>query len=190
MKQETVEIINWIKQESAEIINWINEVFPKYNTKKYSRKWERAIIFLNHIPKVEERLCLGGYIQDRNGNPCSDGEKVTFRLKHGDEADSGTLRWIKERAQFMVVDGDKRHALQDIDWFERLRVVRAPDSNMLDDILVELQRLKEENRNLKNCENCKHRLVKETGCIMGLDSKDCDEPCSSCDEHDKWEAKE
>ena len=49
------------------------------------------------------------------------------------------------------------------------------------------ERLRDENRRLRNCDNCKHRLVKARGDIMELDEEDYGEPCCLCEELDKWE---
>jgi hypothetical protein len=78
MKQETKEIIDWIKKQ----INLAKEncIDIAWNGKHeyYNADYEKAMEFLDSLPQIESRLCQGGYIQDCNGTPCCNGDEVVF----------------------------------------------------------------------------------------------------------------
>ena len=76
MKQETKNLIAWIKtllkREKASYI------YADENA--VETDCDRAIEFLDSLPEIEKHLCQGGYIQDKNGTPCCDGDKVEFKF--------------------------------------------------------------------------------------------------------------
>ena len=78
MKQETKQTIDWIKKQ----INLAKEncIDVTWNGKHeyYNADYEKAMEFLDSLPQIESRLCKGGYIQDSNGIPCCDGDKILF----------------------------------------------------------------------------------------------------------------
>jgi hypothetical protein len=78
MKQETKELIDWIKKQIN--IAKTNNIDPAWNGQHeaYNSDYNRAMAFLDSLPEIEARLCRGGYIQDKNGVPCCEGDKVKF----------------------------------------------------------------------------------------------------------------
>ena len=67
--------------------------------------------FLKSIPEIESHLCRGGYIQDKNGTPCCDGDKVINESILNDEPMIGTLYWSKEDARFYFKYNDTLYSL-------------------------------------------------------------------------------
>lgn len=92
MKQETKNLIAWIKtllkREKASHI-YADE-------KTVETDCDRAIKFLDSLPEIEKHLCQGGYIQDKNGIPCCDGDKVLY---NGQKA---TLFWSVAYSRFFI----------------------------------------------------------------------------------------
>ena len=89
MKEETKEIVKWIKNQLVD---------KEYDTDyDFYRKWNTCMNFLNSLPNIESHLCLGGYIQDENGTPCCHGDKVIY-----DENYEGVLQWDKKNARFII----------------------------------------------------------------------------------------
>lgn len=82
MKQETKQTIDWIKKQ----INLAKEncIVPchKDGYPEYEADYEKAMNFLDSLSEIESRLCRGGYIQDKNGKPCCDGDKILFCGKY------------------------------------------------------------------------------------------------------------
>lgn len=97
MKKETKELIDWIKKQ----INLTKEccIDPAWNGHHewYNADYEKVMNFLDSLPQIESRLCRGGYIQDKNGIPCCDGDKVIY-----DENFKGILEWDKKNARFVI----------------------------------------------------------------------------------------
>jgi hypothetical protein len=106
MKQESKEIVNWIKKQ----INLAKEncIDVAWNEKHeyYNADYEKAMKFLDSLPQIESRLCKGGYIQDKNGTPCCDGDEVTF-IYCADcinvPKKKGQLRWNIAYKQFVII---------------------------------------------------------------------------------------
>lgn len=97
MKQETKEIVDWIKKQiNLAKENCINVTWNG-NHEYYNADYKKAIKFLNSLPQIESRLCKGGYIQDKNGTPCCHGDKVIY-----DENYEGILEWDKKNARFII----------------------------------------------------------------------------------------
>jgi hypothetical protein len=59
---------------------------------------ESSIKFLKSLPEIESHLCRGGFIQDKNGVPCCDGDKIVQQVI-GDEQ-VGILYWSKSDSRF------------------------------------------------------------------------------------------
>ena len=78
MKQETKELINWIKKQINLAKECCIDVAWNGEHEYYNTDYEKAMKFLDSLPQIESRLCQGGYIQDKNGIPCHDGDKVVF----------------------------------------------------------------------------------------------------------------
>lgn len=93
MKQETKELIDWIKKQISITRCNIGNLSLKY----WDKDKEKAIDFLDSLQEIESHLCLGGYIQDKNGTPCCHGDKVIY-----DENYEGFLRWDKNKVRFYV----------------------------------------------------------------------------------------
>lgn len=72
MKAETKETIKWIKER-------LNFNCVKDTTDE--KMLDKAIKLLDSLPKLEARLGKGGYIPDRNGTPCENGDVVDVVIK-------------------------------------------------------------------------------------------------------------
>jgi hypothetical protein len=72
MKAETKETIKWIKER----LNF-NSVKDTTDEKML----EKAIKLLDSLPKLEARLGKGGYIPDKYGTPCKDGDVVNVVIR-------------------------------------------------------------------------------------------------------------
>lgn len=101
MKQETKELIDWIKKQIN--IAKTNNIDPAWNGKHeaYNADYEKAMAFLDSLPEIESRLTRGGYVQDKNGTPCCDGDRVILHLLSGNR--EGQLRWDPIQGQFAIL---------------------------------------------------------------------------------------
>ena len=79
MKQETKELIDWIKKQISIVRCNIGNLSLEY----WDKDKEKAIEFLDSLQEIESHLCLGGYIQDKNGTPCCHGDKIKFQYDEG-----------------------------------------------------------------------------------------------------------
>ena len=93
MKQETKYLIAWIK---GVIANCPYIAMPDSIRADSDEKKEDAIKFLDSFPEIESHLCRGGYIQDKNGTPCCDGDKVLYNGKNA------VLFWSIAYSRFFV----------------------------------------------------------------------------------------
>ena len=115
MKQETKELIDWIKKQ----INIAKEncIDVAWNGKHeyYNADYENAMKFLDSLLQIEFRLCKGGYIQDKNGTPCCDGDEVVFTY-YADcinvPKKKGQLRWSPYH-QFVIIANNKEYDFMD-----------------------------------------------------------------------------
>ena len=107
MKQETKKTIDWIKKQ----INLAKEncIDPAHKDgyPEYEADYERAMNFLDSLPEIESKLCRGGYIQDKNGTPCCDGDKILFCGEY-----NGVLRFG------FLDDNDKKFMVTPHFWFD------------------------------------------------------------------------
>ena len=80
----------------------------------YNTHEDKICEFLKSIPQIESRLCLGGYIQDKNGTPCCDGDEVVFSYCGNDAINvkKGVLRWSPYH-QFLIVEHKVEHEYLD-----------------------------------------------------------------------------
>lgn len=92
MKKETKELISFIKHNCVQTIN----------DDDFYKKWKEAMKFLDSLPEIEEKLCFGGYIQDKNGTPCCQGDKVKYKDIPVDKVGAGTLRWNVDKSRFEI----------------------------------------------------------------------------------------
>lgn len=97
MKQETKELVDWIKKQIN--IAKTNNIDSAWNGRHegYNADYDRAMTFLDSLPEIEAHLCKGGYIQDRNGTPCCDGDTVILK-----DCITGKLIWNKEISRFQI----------------------------------------------------------------------------------------
>lgn len=132
MKQETKELIDWIKKQ----INLAKEncIDVVWNGKHeyYNTDYEKAMKFLDSLPQIESRLCQGGYILDKNGIPCCNTELVKFLYKNSNEEKYGYLIWDKIMARFVIeVIGDEgcKYIIPEIQWFEKVELKEIEEIN-------------------------------------------------------------
>lgn len=104
MKQETKELVDWIKKQIN--IAKTDHIDKAWNGQHewYNKDYDKAIAFLDSLPVIESHLCRGGYIQDRNGTPCKDGDRVLFALGNGEKL--GVLEWLPKEWKFVVTDSN------------------------------------------------------------------------------------
>ena len=120
MKQETKELINWIKKQ----INLVKEccIDSAWNGqhKQYNTDYEKAMNFLDSLPQIESRLCFGGYILDINRIPCCHGDKIKFQ--YDEDIYDGSLVWDFTFNCFTIVNENNIYFWtdNDIKWFEKV----------------------------------------------------------------------
>ena len=99
-----------MKQETKELVEFIKDCVFRYQTElkrgevdvgmidgeEENKTCDKAITFLNSLPEIELHLCNGGYIQDKNGTPCCDGDKVKIKDREY------TLYWSKSDGCFYM----------------------------------------------------------------------------------------
>ncbi|MBO7715761.1 MAG: hypothetical protein J6S85_19520 [Methanobrevibacter sp.] len=91
-----------MKKETKELIDWIVHII---NIQETNAKKEKAIKFLTEdLPKIESRLCRGGYIQDKNEIPCCEGDTITFKRICDDKVITGKLCWFTSDCRFYCKD--------------------------------------------------------------------------------------
>lgn len=104
MKQETKELIKWIKYHIS--------VTPNESAEPH----HKAFYFLDSLPEIEEKLCFGGYIQDYNGTLCCHGDKVMYKSKEY------TLQWSQPYSRFFL-KADK--SVRDVWDFGRIEISKV-----------------------------------------------------------------
>ena len=104
MKEETKELIIWIKKQINLTKRGCIDVAWNGQHKWYNADYEKAMKFLDSLPQIESHLCLGGYIQDKNGTPCCHGDKVNFQYDEGFY--NGTLTFNFTFKCFIIVTED------------------------------------------------------------------------------------
>lgn len=110
MKSETKELVEWcislLKVYRGLNINEKKNIMAAMPDKEIDN-CERSIKFLESLPEIESHLCRGGYIQDKNGTPCCEDDKILFCGEH-----YGFLR-------FGFMDGeDKKYNCLPHFWFD------------------------------------------------------------------------
>jgi hypothetical protein len=126
MKQETKELVDWIKKQIN--IAKTNNIDPAWNGRHeaYNADYDRAMAFLDSLPEIESHLCKGGYIQDKNGTPCCDGDRVRFKfveswylLNFKDRYTpvmEGKLEFSVETKSFIIIFGPDHNGYDWLDW--------------------------------------------------------------------------
>lgn len=106
MKQETKELIDWIKKQINLAKDCCIKPCHEDGYKEYDEDYDKAMNFLDSLPQIESHLCKGGYIQDKNGTPCCDGDEVVFTY-YADCTNvpkkKGQLRWSVDDKQFVII---------------------------------------------------------------------------------------
>lgn len=88
MKKETKELVDWIKKQ----ISLAGTIVTDVSQPCWQQDRDKAIKFLDSLPEIESHLCRGGYIQDKNGTPCREGDKIKVTGSDGYEV-HGVLTW-------------------------------------------------------------------------------------------------
>lgn len=94
MKKETKELVKWIRNH---ITMKAEETFVPYDNMR-----AQAEAFLDSLPEIESHLCRGGYIQDKNGKPCCEGDEVIYTEPSLPVAVRGVLNWNKNSGCFKI----------------------------------------------------------------------------------------
>lgn len=106
MKKETEKLIKWAMsliadyrvQNMVEHSNFRKNTPAAQNPGIEIKNCKDFAEFLNSLPEIESHLSRGGYIQDKNGIPCCDGDKIVQQVI-GDEQ-VGILYWSKGDSRF------------------------------------------------------------------------------------------
>ena len=119
MKKETKELVEWIKES-------LNEWASRTPAKEGDNTYFKSLEFLDSLPKIESHLCKGGYIRDRNGTPCCNGDKVQFEFEDKAYEENwkdkysrimnGVLQFSVETKSFCIVFGPEKYGYDWIDW--------------------------------------------------------------------------
>jgi len=122
MKQETKELVDWIKKQ----ISLAGTIVTNISKPCWQQDCDKAITFLNSLPEIESHLCRGGYIQDINGAPCCDGDKVRFEFEDKTYEENwkdkysrtmiGVLQFSVETKSFCIIFGPENYGYDWIDW--------------------------------------------------------------------------
>lgn len=103
-----------MKRETKELLKWLEDLLNRYKIRLMSGREElswaernretdrafEAIDFLRSLPDIEKHLCRGGYIQDKNGTPCCEGDVIEYKDLRIDEIVKGTLYWSVNDKRF------------------------------------------------------------------------------------------
>lgn len=123
MKQETKELINWIKKQINLAKENCIDVAWNGKHKYYNTDYEKAMNFLDSLPQIEQHLCNGGYIQDKNGTPCCHGDEVVFTY-YADcinvPKKKGQLRWSFAYKMFVILENNNEYDFDDVIEFEKV----------------------------------------------------------------------
>ena len=112
MKEETKELIKWAMAHLADYktkllkheVENVNEDAEKEMCKKFAE-------FINSLPEIESHLCRGGYIQDRNGTPCCEGDQIINPSLLDGKKELGKLYWSVSDCRFYCKIDDKCYGL-------------------------------------------------------------------------------
>ena len=107
MKKETKELVDWIKKQISLAGTIVTDISQPY----WQQDRDKAIKFLDSLSEIESHLCRGGYIQDINGTPCCDGDKVVVVNQNFD----GILKWDVRNKKFVVYTSDNSWGLENWD---------------------------------------------------------------------------
>ena len=123
MKKETKALIEWIKAQIGVAAKLDDSYLITTNAISTHKNLEKdAVKFLDSLPEIESHLCRGGYIQDKNGIPCCDGELVYF-LSKSQKQTYGYVIWDKKMARFVIEvvgERDCKYIVPELEWFEEV----------------------------------------------------------------------
>jgi len=121
MKEETKELVNWIKCQILTNQD-ISYKITKAATDKYQKTKESALKFLDSLPEIESHLCRGGYIQDSFGTPCCDGDQILNPNLLDGAKELGKLYWSVSDCRFYCKIDGKCHGLTiGVNGFEKVK---------------------------------------------------------------------
>lgn len=109
MKEETKELVQWIIKRLEHLKSEAIESGTPQT--ELPQEYEKAFTFLNSLPEIESHLCRGGYIQDKNGVPCCDGDQIINPSLLDGVKELGILYWSKSDCRFYFKKEDKCHSL-------------------------------------------------------------------------------
>lgn len=122
MKEETKEVIDWIKKQ----IRLSGERYVQDLHEDWIGDRNKAINFLDSLPEIESHLTRGGYIQDKNGTPCCNGDKIKFKFSEKDfnehwkdkcaHIEYGELKFDVNDKKFVILFGGNKNGFDWIDW--------------------------------------------------------------------------
>lgn len=106
MKRETKELVAYMYDEFNNRIAITRGLSPEQrkSAEKYNSIRDKIQKFLKSLPAIEEKLCFGGYIQDRNGTPCCHGDKIINIGLIDNKKEKGTLYWSSNDFCFYCKD--------------------------------------------------------------------------------------
>ena len=118
MKEETKELVDWIKKQ----ISLAGTIVTDASQPSWQQDRDKAIKFLDSLPEIELHLCRGGFIQDKNGTPCCDGDNVKLLLSGKPEEDwiCGQLKWQPKLGAFQIVSFTQKCFMTAVKWFEKV----------------------------------------------------------------------
>ena len=126
MKQETKELIDWIKKQINLAKDCCINLAWEGKHEQYNKDHKKAFEFLDSLPKIESRLCHGGYIQDKNGTPCCHGDIVKFEFEDKTYEENwkrkyqkvirGRLEFSVDTKDFVILFGKDNNGYDWIDW--------------------------------------------------------------------------
>ena len=120
MKKETKELVEFIKQQ----MDCVKDEAIKQNAQSawWFCEYDKAIKFLDSLPEIELHLCRGGYIQDKNGTPCCDGDQLKCVLVACLQEDwfYGKLVWNAANGAFEIYTNTNTYTVTCMSWFEKV----------------------------------------------------------------------
>jgi hypothetical protein len=114
VKKKTKELIKWAMgliddyrvQNMVEHSNFRKNTPAAQNSEIEIKNCKDFAEFLNSLPEMESHLCRGGFIQDKNGTPCGDGDKIITRTLYG------ILYWSKNDFRFYLKANDTLYTIE------------------------------------------------------------------------------
>ena len=98
VKKNTVLLVKWIKDH-------IHRTDSSESPDGYNSTRKDAEVFLDSLPEIESRLCLGGYVRDCIGTPCCDGDTIKV-ARFGRGPETVRLKWNSSYKAFDIIHED------------------------------------------------------------------------------------